>query len=156
MARWAAKALIGCAYVSIPIAPALASLVFWRRRYVQNYGSTMHKTLRHIRAMRAGPALHYFQDVAGREKQVPEHVEGECIQCGNCCMHHQCMFLEPAGAQRFQVVGGFLRQRDTAIRLSADVIPVRAASPVPLSRDGFNRRPKRWERSWSIMSWRNR
>lgn len=102
LALWATKVLIACAYASVPVAPALASLLFWRRRYVLKYGSTMHKTLRHIRAMRAGPALHYFQDVAGREKQVPEHVEGECIQCGNCCMHHQCMFLEPAGAQRFQ------------------------------------------------------
>lgn len=102
MARWAAKALIGCAYVSIPIAPALASLVFWRKRYLQDYRGTMRNAHRHIRAMQAGPALHYFQDVAGRERQVPEHIEGECIQCGNCCMDHQCMFLEPAGPQRFQ------------------------------------------------------
>jgi len=102
MARWAAKALIGCAYVSIPIAPALASLVFWRKRYLRDYRGTMRNAHRHIRAMQAGPALHYFQDVAGRERQVPEHIEGECIQCGNCCMDHQCMFLEPAGPQRFQ------------------------------------------------------
>lgn len=102
MARWAAKALIGCAYVSIPIAPALVSLVFWRKRYLRDYRGTMRNAHRHIRAMQAGPALHYFQDVAGRERQVPEHIEGECIQCGNCCMDHQCMFLEPAGPQRFQ------------------------------------------------------
>jgi hypothetical protein len=33
---------------------------------------------------------------------VPENIEGECIQCGNCCMNHQCMFLESAGPSRFQ------------------------------------------------------
>jgi hypothetical protein len=102
MARWAAKALIGCAYLSIPVAPALATLLFWRKRYMLDYGGTMRNAHRHIRAMQAGPALHYFQDVAGRERKVPEHIEGECTQCGNCCMNHQCMFLEPAGPGRFQ------------------------------------------------------
>jgi len=102
MARWAAKALIGCAYVSVPVAPALASLVFWRKRYVLDYRGTMQKARRHIKAMDAGPALHYFQDVAGRVQKVPEHIEGECIQCGNCCMNHQCMFLEQVDPQRFQ------------------------------------------------------
>lgn len=101
-ARWAAKALISCAYASIPFAPGLASLVFWRRRYLLDYRGTMRKARRHIRAMDSGPALHYFQDVAGRVQHVPEHIEGECVQCGNCCMNHECMFLEPAGPGKFQ------------------------------------------------------
>ena len=102
LAHWATHALIGCAYLSVPVAPAVASLVFWRRRYLLRYRTTMRKTLTHIQALRQGPALHYFRDVAGQVKQVPEHIEGECVQCGNCCMNHQCMFLEPAGAEKFQ------------------------------------------------------
>ena len=102
LARWAATALIGCAYVSLPLAPALASLLFWRKRYLLDYWGTIRKARIHIRAINSGPALHYFQDVAGKVGRVPEHIEGECIQCGNCCMNHQCMFLEPAGPQRYQ------------------------------------------------------
>lgn len=102
LARWATKALIVCAYTSVPVAPALASLVFWRKSYLRDYRGTMRNARRHIKAMEAGPALHYFQDVAGRAPRVPEHIEGECVQCGNCCMDHQCMFLEPVGSQQFQ------------------------------------------------------
>lgn len=101
-ARWAAFALIHSAHAIVPIAPGLASLVFWRKRYLLDYKGTMRKARRHIAAMQKGPALHYFQDVAGRVQEVPEHIEGECVQCGNCCMNHECMFLEPAGPQKFQ------------------------------------------------------
>ena len=101
-ARLAAGALLGAAYLSVPLAPLLASTVFWRKKYVLNYRSTLLKTVRHIRAMQRGPALHFFRDVAGQVQQVPEHIEGECVQCGNCCMNHQCMFLEPTGQDQYQ------------------------------------------------------
>lgn len=102
LARLAAGALLGAAYISVPIAPLLASAVFWRKKYVLNYRNTMLKAVRHIRAMQRGPALHFFRDVAGQVQQVPEHIKGECVQCGNCCMNHQCMFLEPTGQDQFQ------------------------------------------------------
>lgn len=101
-AAFAARALIGCAYASLPVAPLLASVIFWRRKYLVQYGATMAKARRHVHAMAQGPALHYFKDVAGRVTHVPDHIEGECVQCGNCCMNHQCMFLEAIGPSKYQ------------------------------------------------------
>lgn len=101
-AEFAAWLFIRCAYAVLPVAPALASVVFWRRKYVVHYGDTLRKARRHIDAMREGPALHYFMDVMGRVSHVPENIEGECIQCGNCCMNHQCMFLEEMGPSKYQ------------------------------------------------------
>ena len=88
-------------YLFLPVMPLLASLVFWRRKYVVRYAHSVKKTLIHIKAMQSGPASHYFQDVLGRVSQVPETMEGECVQCGNCCMNHQCMFLEKVDEKKY-------------------------------------------------------
>lgn len=89
-------------YLLLPLLPLLASIVFWRRHYLVHYRKTLRKMHIHIRAISQGPAVHYFQDVVGRVKQVPEDIRGECVQCGNCCMHHQCMFLDRIDDKRYQ------------------------------------------------------
>lgn len=84
-------------YCSLPVLPLLASIVFWRRKYIAQYTQTVKKCLIHVRALSEGPALHYFSEVAGKVKQVPIDIQGSCAQCGNCCMEHRCVFLEPLG-----------------------------------------------------------
>ena len=101
LARVAGNSYIAAMYCALPVLPLLASLVFWRRKYVTRYGETFAKAKVHIAAMQRGPAVHYFQDVLGQVKSVPDTIEGECIQCGNCCMNHQCMFLEQVAEDRF-------------------------------------------------------
>ena len=100
-ARLAGATYIGAMVLFLPVMPVLASLVFWRKKYVVHYAHTLKKTRIHIAAMRSGPAVHYFQDVLGQVSQVPETMEGECVQCGNCCMHHQCMFLEKVDEKKY-------------------------------------------------------
>jgi hypothetical protein len=89
-------------YALLPLMPLLATLVFFNWKYVAGYGQTLKKMQRHIAALRQGPALHYFHDVLGRVSQVPETIQGECVQCGNCCMNRQCMFLEPMAGDKYQ------------------------------------------------------
>ena len=101
LARLAGATYIGGMYLFLPAMPLLASLVFWRRKYLVRYFHTLRKTRTHIAAMRKGPAVHYFRDVLGQVSQVPETIEGECIQCGNCCMNHQCMFLEKVDEKKY-------------------------------------------------------
>lgn len=101
LARLAGAVYIGAMYLFLPVMPLLASLIFWRKKYVLRYAHTVNKTLVHIAAMRSGPAVHYFQDVLGLVSQVPDAIEGECIQCGNCCMNHQCMFLEKVDEKKY-------------------------------------------------------
>jgi hypothetical protein len=101
LARLAGAAYIGAMYLFLPVMPLLASLVFWRKKYLLNYVHSLKKTRIHIAAMRRGPAVHYFQDVLGQVSQVPDAIEGECIQCGNCCMNHQCLFLEQVDEQKY-------------------------------------------------------
>lgn len=101
LARIAGTTYIGAMYFALPVMPLLASLVFWRKKYLMRYVESLGKARVHIAAMQRGPATHYFQDVLGRAKSVPDNIEGECVQCGNCCMDRQCMFLEQADENRF-------------------------------------------------------
>lgn len=101
IARLVGYSYITLMYLALPVLPLLAGLIFWRRGYILHYRKTLTKTKAHIFAMQRGPAVHYFQDVFGRANKVPENIKGECIQCGNCCMNHQCMFLEQVAENRY-------------------------------------------------------
>jgi hypothetical protein len=85
----------------LPILPLLAGLVFWRRKYVAEYAHTLRKCIVHLRAINEGPALHYFNDVAGRVSAVPVQIQGSCVQCGRCCLEHRCMFLEQLDEDKY-------------------------------------------------------
>jgi hypothetical protein len=101
-AAWVvSRAYLGAMTLALPLMPLLAGLVFLRLRYVVNYSDTFKKCVAHVRALAEGPANHYFRDVAGLVKEVPTEIHGSCVQCGNCCMNHRCMFLEPAGDGKF-------------------------------------------------------
>lgn len=102
LARFAATAYISALYALLPLLPVLATLVFGKKTFFLNYRLTIRKALRHIAALRKGPVVHFFHDVLGRVHQVPENVQGECVQCGNCCMHQQCVFLESTEGNKFQ------------------------------------------------------
>jgi hypothetical protein len=102
---WGRVAGTGCIvvfYLLLPVLPLLAALLFWRRHYLLNYGHSLRKMQIHIQALSRGPAVHYFQDVLGRARQVPQDMLGECVQCGNCCMDHQCAFLMQIDDKRYQ------------------------------------------------------
>ena len=102
IARIFAFGVIGIAYLFLPLMPLVASVVFFRRKYLLQYPTYLKKMAIHIRALREGPVVHYFEDVVGRIHQVPEAIEGSCVQCGNCCMEKRCVFLEDMGDTRFQ------------------------------------------------------
>ncbi|MBC7916172.1 MAG: hypothetical protein H7Y28_00030 [Rhodoferax sp.] len=102
LARASAATFVIAMYALLPLLPVLASLVFVKWKYCTEYRKTLAKMLTHLAALRKGPTVHFFHDVLGRVSAVPETIHGECIQCGNCCMNHQCMFLEQVDAKRFQ------------------------------------------------------
>jgi len=81
--------------------PLLASVVFLRLKYVRHYAATLRKCATHIWALAEGPANHYFRDIAGLVKEVPASIQGSCVQCGNCCMDHRCMFLEQVDVNNY-------------------------------------------------------
>ncbi len=98
----AARAYLASLSALVPVMPALASLVFWQRRYIANYADTVRRLRVHIEALSEGPVHHYFNDVAGRASAVPVEVKGHCVQCGNCCMERRCMFLQQVSADTYQ------------------------------------------------------
>ncbi len=100
-ARCVSNIFLASLYLLLPVLPFLASLFFWRRKFVFQYAYTVRKCATHIYAMGAGPAMHYFHEVAGQVKGSPPNISGSCVQCGNCCMEHKCMFLEPLGDDKF-------------------------------------------------------
>ncbi len=88
-------------WLSLPVMPLLASLVFLRKKYALNYVETIKKLVIHIEALKEGPVSHYFDDVMGKAKEVPVEIHGHCVQCGNCCMDKRCMFLESAPGDKY-------------------------------------------------------
>ncbi|MDB5978465.1 MAG: hypothetical protein JWR07_5225 [Nevskia sp.] len=94
LVRAGTLALIGGMYLLLPLSPLLASVVFFRRKYVVHYRHTLKKMLIHIQALSEGPVHHYLQDVVGRQTSVPAEIRGSCTQCGNCCLDKRCVFLE--------------------------------------------------------------
>ena len=89
-------------YLVLPVMPLLASILFLRSKYVREYRDTLRKVRIHIAALKEGPAEHYFLDVMGRKPEVPQEIQGECVQCGNCCMDRRCVFLEAIGGDKYQ------------------------------------------------------
>jgi len=94
-------ALIGCLYLLLPLLPLLASVAFFRTRYVVQYRRTLKKMLIHLKALSEGPVHHYFQDVVGRQTKIPAEIRGECTQCGNCCLDKRCVFLEKTADDKY-------------------------------------------------------
>lgn len=102
LARSASASYVFALYVLLPLLPIVAALVFGKRSFILEYRATLRKALIHIAALREGPALHFFHDILGRVTKVPEEIQGECIQCGNCCMNKQCVFLEKIDDCKYQ------------------------------------------------------
>jgi hypothetical protein len=96
-----ALAFIGSMYLLLPLLPLLASVVYFRIKYVAEYPRTLKKMLIHIKALSEGPVLHYFQDVAGQRASIPAEIQGSCTQCGNCCLDKRCVFLEKTADEKY-------------------------------------------------------
>jgi hypothetical protein len=101
IAVWVSRVYIAGLFLFLPAMPLMMSLVFWRRDFASSYLQTLKRCLIHVKALREGPALHYFTEVAGRVPKVPAKIQGHCVQCGNCCMEHRCVFLVPMGENKF-------------------------------------------------------
>jgi hypothetical protein len=100
--KWATRTYVACLYLSLPLMPLLASLVFFRKKYLLQYITTIKKLVVHIEALREGPVSHYFGDVMGNVSAVPADIHGHCAQCGNCCLDRRCVFLEKKGDAEYQ------------------------------------------------------
>jgi len=86
----------------IPVMPVIISVLLMDSKYVKSYKLFVGKFRKHFSALRQGPVQHYLSDVLLKYKEIPVTVEGECIQCGNCCLNKQCAFLESVGDDKYQ------------------------------------------------------
>lgn len=96
------RGVIAILYLSLPLMPLFATILFLRWDFVRHYAQSIRKARVHLRAIRQGPLQHYFSDVAGRARQIPDEIHGSCVQCGNCCMERQCAFLKPVADNKYQ------------------------------------------------------
>jgi len=101
----------GCRLL-LPVMPAVVALLLWDRRFIAQYRSYLAKFRVHFEALSRGPVEHYFNDVFFRFKHVPVTIQGECVQCGNCCLNRQCAFLESIPGDKYQcgIYGSYLRR----------------------------------------------
>jgi len=98
----ATQCTLAMLYLLLPLMPLLTSLLFMRWRYTRHYVQSLRKARVHLHAMRHGPLQHYFSDVVGRAKQIPDDIHGSCVQCGNCCMERRCAFIEAVAEDKYQ------------------------------------------------------
>lgn len=96
-----ARALVFIFKCLLPVLPAVAGLLFWKKQYLLNYRRTLDKMKIHLNAISNGPVQHYFEDILRFNPEVSEPVQGHCSQCGNCCLNRQCVFLEQSGTDTY-------------------------------------------------------
>jgi hypothetical protein len=96
----------------VPAMPVIMGILLRDLRYVRHYRHYVGKFSVHFDALREGPVRHYLSDVFLQVKQVPDTIEGECVQCGNCCLNKRCAFLEPVAEDKYQcgIYGSFMRR----------------------------------------------
>jgi len=85
----------------MPLMPLLISLLFLDSKYIKQYKLWLDKFKVHFAAMNNGPVKHYLSDVFMHHAHIPVTIQGECVQCGNCCLNRQCAFLEPIEGGKF-------------------------------------------------------
>jgi hypothetical protein len=86
----------------MPLMPLLMSVLFLDSKYIKQYQYWLGKFRVHFAAIAKGPVTHYLSDVFLHYQDIPVHIQGECVQCGNCCLDKQCAFLEPIENDKFQ------------------------------------------------------
>lgn len=99
--RALALAFLGTMYLLLPLLPLLAAVVYFRAKYAVHYWTTLKKMVIHLKALSEGPVLHYLQDVAGQQAGIPAQIQGNCTQCGNCCLDKRCVFLEQTADDKY-------------------------------------------------------
>jgi hypothetical protein len=103
LARSVAFLTLGFCRLLLPVLPAVAALAFLNGKYLREYRLTLRKLRVHLQAVGEGPAERFFGTTLGTRQPDPEvQIGGHCVQCGNCCLNHRCMFLEPRGEGIFQ------------------------------------------------------
>ena len=100
-ARGLTLLFLGTMVLLLPLLPLLASVAYWRIKYVAQYWRTLKKMVIHLKALSEGPVLHYILDVAGRQTSIPAEIRGNCTQCGNCCLDKRCVFLEQTADEKY-------------------------------------------------------
>jgi hypothetical protein len=107
-----AKVFSRCCLLLVPVMPVVVALLLMDRRFIVQYRLYLAKFRVHFEALSQGPVEHYFNDVFFRFKHVPVTIQGECVQCGNCCLNRQCAFLEPIAGDKYQcgIYGTSLRR----------------------------------------------
>jgi hypothetical protein len=107
-----AKVFSATCRLLLPAMPPIIALLLMDRKFVVQYRHYLGKFRIHFQALSQGPVEHYFNDVFFRFKQVPVAIQGECVQCGNCCLNRRCAFLEPVAGDKYQcgIYGSYLRR----------------------------------------------
>jgi hypothetical protein len=100
--RWASRLLGLLVALWVPLSPLFLFVLFGQKKFILEYKNTVKKMRIHLTAIGDGPVKHYFEDVFLRKKNIPVQIQGSCVQCGNCCLNKQCVFLEPVAEGKFQ------------------------------------------------------
>jgi hypothetical protein len=99
-------AVVGCAWVLLPVWPLVAAAVARDARYVRTYVRTLERMTTHIHATLRAHAIARFVG-AKLSPARREAIGGACTHCGNCCLYRSCVFLDftPAGESRCRIYG---------------------------------------------------
>lgn len=96
------KSIVWSANVLLPIMPMVLSLLLLDAKYVRQYKTWLRKLKIHLHELGKGPIEHFLSDVMMQHQEIPFDVQGECVQCGNCCLNKQCAFLVETSEEIFQ------------------------------------------------------
>ncbi len=95
-ARWPRalqRMVLTVLWLGWPLAPVACALLSGQLRHLRHYPSSLARCARMLRAMQRADVIARNAQRSWRGPRS-EQIEGQCTHCGNCCVHHSCVFLD--------------------------------------------------------------
>jgi len=145
-------AVVAAMWLLLPVWPLVATAITRDGGYLRQYGTTLVRMTRHLRAQRRRRAIARMvtQRLTPRALRRAERLVGACTHCGRCCLDRACLFLsfDARGRSSCHIYGGRIWRtlscgkypgdaRDIALYDCPSFSVIRG--PAALARDGGQR-----------------
>jgi hypothetical protein len=117
-------------WLGLPLSPIACALLSGQWRFIRHYAASVRQCARMLHAMREADVLarnllrsRWWLGNLGE----PEQVVGQCTHCGNCCVHHSCVFLsmDDSGHSRCGIYGNWFFKRLACGQYPVDALDIK-------------------------------
>jgi hypothetical protein len=123
------RAVLAPLWLGLPLAPIACWLLSGQWHFMRHYAASVRQCARMLHAMREADVIarnllrsRWWLGSLGE----PQKVEGQCTHCGNCCVHHTCVFLhmDEAGHSSCGIYGNWFFKRLACGQYPVDALDI--------------------------------